>query len=221
VRHADGSATFFDAGGNAVQGVQAAWAAGIAADPLFPAYGHNAFGNVCTVHGNVERWEIDNWTGEAHDFHPHQTRFTLDPAGVFQFPDAAAEPQEDAGLRRTDALVRQFFAPAERGSVHDTVPVPRGQSLCRANPGLPGCNGDPGTECSGEPEAAPCGRPGIASVVMDFTRDEQIGSFVYHCHILEHEDGGMMADIRVICPPGDAACAVTEARRALCRVGPS
>jgi FtsP/CotA-like multicopper oxidase with cupredoxin domain len=24
------------------------------------------------------------------------------------------------------------------------------------------------------------------------------GDFVYHCHILEHEDGGMMAAVRVV-----------------------
>jgi FtsP/CotA-like multicopper oxidase with cupredoxin domain len=26
----------------------------------------------------------------------------------------------------------------------------------------------------------------------------EVGDFVYHCHILEHEDGGMMAHIRVV-----------------------
>jgi FtsP/CotA-like multicopper oxidase with cupredoxin domain len=38
---------------------------------------------------------------------------------------------------------------------------------------------------------------------MDF-RDPQIaGTFLYHCHILEHEDGGMMGSIRVVAePPG-------------------
>jgi FtsP/CotA-like multicopper oxidase with cupredoxin domain len=37
-------------------------------------------------------------------------------------------------------------------------------------------------------------------VVMDipFT---QLGEFVYHCHILEHEDGGMMAKIQVVSSP--------------------
>jgi hypothetical protein len=34
-------------------------------------------------------------------------------------------------------------------------------------------------------------------VVVDITFS-QIGDFVYHCHILEHEDGGMMARIRVV-----------------------
>jgi hypothetical protein len=33
-------------------------------------------------------------------------------------------------------------------------------------------------------------------VKMDF-RGPTVGDFVYHCHILDHEDGGMMAIIRV------------------------
>jgi FtsP/CotA-like multicopper oxidase with cupredoxin domain len=36
-------------------------------------------------------------------------------------------------------------------------------------------------------------------VRMDF-RGKDIGDFVYHCHILEHEDNGMMAIIRVLPP---------------------
>jgi FtsP/CotA-like multicopper oxidase with cupredoxin domain len=41
------------------------------------------------------------------------------------------------------------------------------------------------------------GRCISAPVVLDipFT---QLGEFVYHCHILEHEDGGMMARIVVV-----------------------
>jgi FtsP/CotA-like multicopper oxidase with cupredoxin domain len=34
-------------------------------------------------------------------------------------------------------------------------------------------------------------------VLMDF-RGAVVGDFVYHCHILDHEDGGMMAIIRVL-----------------------
>ncbi len=40
------------------------------------------------------------------------------------------------------------------------------------------------------------------TVLLDF-RGQDVGDFVYHCHILEHEDGGMMAIIRVL--PGPAA----------------
>ena len=32
---------------------------------------------------------------------------------------------------------------------------------------------------------------------MDFRNPRIVGTFVYHCHILEHEDGGMMGIIRV------------------------
>ncbi|HEY1614219.1 MAG TPA: multicopper oxidase domain-containing protein [Rhizomicrobium sp.] len=35
------------------------------------------------------------------------------------------------------------------------------------------------------------------TVRMDF-RGAVVGEFVYHCHILDHEDGGMMANIRVL-----------------------
>lgn len=34
-------------------------------------------------------------------------------------------------------------------------------------------------------------------VRMDFRDPNSVGTFVYHCHLLEHEDGGMMGTIRV------------------------
>jgi Multicopper oxidase len=40
-------------------------------------------------------------------------------------------------------------------------------------------------------------RPFPSAVRMDF-RGPDIGDFVYHCHILGHEDNGMMAIIRVL-----------------------
>ena len=33
---------------------------------------------------------------------------------------------------------------------------------------------------------------------MDFRDPQIVGTFLYHCHILEHEDGGMMGSIRVL-----------------------
>ena len=41
-------------------------------------------------------------------------------------------------------------------------------------------------------------------VRMDF-RGPDIGDFVYHCHILDHEDGGMMAIIRVLAQSAESA----------------
>jgi FtsP/CotA-like multicopper oxidase with cupredoxin domain len=36
---------------------------------------------------------------------------------------------------------------------------------------------------------------------MDFRDPNAVGTFVYHCHLLEHEDGGMMGSIRVQARP--------------------
>ncbi len=40
-------------------------------------------------------------------------------------------------------------------------------------------------------------QPGTVTVLADFRDPVVRGTFVYHCHILEHEDGGMMAKITV------------------------
>jgi suppressor of ftsI len=41
------------------------------------------------------------------------------------------------------------------------------------------------------------GRPGVVKIILPFTDPYIVGKFVYHCHILEHEDGGMMATLQV------------------------
>ncbi|MBD5653907.1 MAG: multicopper oxidase domain-containing protein [Candidatus Eremiobacteraeota bacterium] len=40
--------------------------------------------------------------------------------------------------------------------------------------------------------------PGKVVLRMDFRAKDIVGTFVYHCHIMEHEDNGMMAKIQVI-----------------------
>jgi FtsP/CotA-like multicopper oxidase with cupredoxin domain len=42
------------------------------------------------------------------------------------------------------------------------------------------------------------GQPGEVTLLMPFLEERIAGRFVYHCHILEHEDGGMMANINVL-----------------------
>ncbi len=39
---------------------------------------------------------------------------------------------------------------------------------------------------------------GSVFVVMNFDAEEQIGKYVYHCHILKHEDAGLMAPFEVV-----------------------
>jgi len=40
---------------------------------------------------------------------------------------------------------------------------------------------------------------------MDFRDPNAVGVFPFHCHLLEHEDGGMMGLIRVEPASGNAA----------------
>jgi FtsP/CotA-like multicopper oxidase with cupredoxin domain len=210
IRHPDDSMDFYPNGsGPALHSVDDVWQAGVTGpDTAFPALGHNNYNEICTVQGNVEHWELQNWTGEDHNFHMHQTRFTIDPGGAFYFP--APRAGESSYLKETDALVRAF-SESKQVPFIDTYPLPRGQSICASAPTTVGCHNNPATECSGTPGAADCPFPGKVSLLVDFSRVEQVGTFVYHCHILEHEDGGMMAMITVLCPPGDTACAAQQA----------
>jgi len=41
------------------------------------------------------------------------------------------------------------------------------------------------------------GEPGVVTVIIPFTDPTIVGRFPFHCHILEHEDGGMMATMEV------------------------
>ena len=45
--------------------------------------------------------------------------------------------------------------------------------------------------------AATTSGPGTVKVLLDFTDPIDVGTFLFHCHILSHEDGGMMAKIRI------------------------
>ena len=65
------------------------------------------------------------------------------------------------------------------------VPIPKRKQQLYDVIRVPYWNGDAGTPF-----------PSITAK-LDF-RGPDVGDFVYHCHILDHEDGGMMAIIRVL-----------------------
>jgi L-ascorbate oxidase len=76
--------------------------------------------------------------------------------------------------------VRAGEGDAETGALVDNVPVPHGSD---------GCDGTIDSWRSGACRVQP------VEVTIPFS---EVGDFVYYCHILEHEDGGMMAHIRVV-----------------------
>lgn len=42
------------------------------------------------------------------------------------------------------------------------------------------------------------GKPGEAKMIIPFTNPEILGRFVFHCHVVKHEDKGMMMAIEVV-----------------------
>ena len=79
--------------------------------------------------------------------------------------------------------VASSSAAAAPGTLVDNIPVLHGSG---------DCDGSVDTWRSGACHVQP------VWVSIPFS---QVGDFVYHCHILEHEDGGMMAHIRVVPNP--------------------
>ncbi len=101
----------------------------------------------------TEEWELVNVSGEAHNFHMHQTKFYVLP--------------QNAPL-------------GDGGQLMDSVALPNG-----------------GAACDGTVAGWRSGRCRVSTVVVRIPFSEP-GDFVYHCHIGEHQDSGMMAHIRVL-----------------------
>lgn len=157
-----------------------------------PAFGQpEDASSICAVLQRDERhseiWVLENWSNEIHNFHMHQTKFQIfqnSAAAYRNIPCQTAKTCTD-----TDNLLSVFYEDTS-ASAHDTVPVPRGV----------------GANCDGTIRKAGEGcDPGRVTIEVRFGRPELIGQngygdFVFHCHILEHEDNGMMGLVRVVDP---------------------
>ena len=133
--------------------------------------------------GDTEIWEFYNCTVDAHPIHMHLVDFRVIDREDFlldgQFPaDAMADP------------LQPFFKPMDGGHVGGQIPNPDAQISFVA-----------GTKVAAAPEES--GRkdtvktfPGqVTRVIATFKRR---GPYVYHCHILSHEDHEMMRPYEVI-----------------------
>ncbi len=143
--------------------------------------------HVCAKLGSDEVWEIDNRTNELHNFHIHQTKFRLAQPGdhglpdTFQPGDAIVDP---AGVVTSQIPNFGVVAPVTKVDMwHDTIPVPPAQFEF--------------DEATNQQKLVAVGK---AFVMIPFEDPIQVGAFVFHCHILEHEDKGMMATVEVYDP---------------------
>ena len=128
--------------------------------------------HVCATLHRGEIWELINTTDELHNFHIHQSKFRLARRGDPGIPDGVApfHPIQDPSHLLDDKVADDPSPDPSRDLWHDTFPVPPKQGNVY----------------------------GRVFVYIPFEAEEQIGRFVFHCHILEHEDHGMMAAMEVV-----------------------
>ena len=98
--------------------------------------------NLCVTAGAVETWVVFNAADEYHNFHVHQSKFSV------------LETSAGTGTGRVVGST----------VLHDNFPIPP---------------------------------RGWIKIQVQFS-NEVAGRFVYHCHILEHEDKGMMSIMEVV-----------------------
>jgi L-ascorbate oxidase len=125
----------------------------------------------------TEVWEVVNLAGELHNFHIHQTKFRV------------VDPNAPPSSPLYTAVLRD--GPQAGGATQpvyeDNAPLPYATSATNPN----GCIG------LADYHAGKC----TATPVWLEIPFKWAGEFVYHCHILEHEDGGMMNKVIVATHP--------------------
>jgi len=138
--------------------------------PLDTKFDNNNPPAIITTQGSVEKWIIQNHARENHELHQHQIHFKVLSQDNF----------EANGSQQAPAINGQFL---------DMVDVPfcGGPAPQDGTVNPPAC-----VDLSGNPVIP---YPQVQAL-MDF-RGPDIGDFVFHCHILGHEDRGMMAIERV------------------------
>ena len=152
--------------------------------PMAAMLAPNSVEHVCPRLGTQEVWELVNATGEIHNFHLHQDKFRLSVQSDAGAPASLVSVQDPTSLVAHYEPETQGAVPAARVDVwHDVLPVPPAQ-----------LNADGSVN-----------KPGRVFVTIPFYARQQVGDFVFHCHILEHEDGGMMAPVQVYDPAQTAA----------------
>ena len=125
-------------------------------------------------------WVLVNNTGSLHNFHIHQMKFRLARAEELAEHKILPPDISHTCKDQPDPCPQpdyKFYDEASADSVgteqtrwHDTIPIP------------------PVSEAIEEPRVF---------LIMSFDAEQQIGRFVFHCHILKHEDKGLMAPIEV------------------------
>jgi spore coat protein A len=134
------------------------------------------------VHLNdVEIWEIVNTTGDFHPFHIHQVDFEVFERQQFAYANGVDVGKWVASFRLWEA--------ADPG-----VRLPEPPGIVLTNQSCPIDENEKGLK-----DTIRVGPMTVTRIVVKF--GPHTGRYIYHCHILEHEDMEMMRPYLIL-PPG-------------------
>lgn len=126
-----------------------------------------------------ETWELVNLATELHNYHIHQTRFRFIQPSANSTSPLSPILNPNVGVGVVEDNVPLEIAVPDPSIVKAVMNTQNGY-----------CTIDQwrSKRCAASPKI----------IEIPFA---ELGEFVYHCHILEHEDSGMMAKIQVVPAP--------------------
>lgn len=139
---------------------------------------------VVTKLGSVEEWTIENRALEAHVFHIHQIHYKMQEINGVPLPPAERQFRDDYIVPAWNPPVTSITDAS--GNVTPNLPYDPATGVLFANM----------TPVQQKAYLAKYPYPSFKAR-FDFRDPNVVGDFVYHCHILAHEDQGMMALVRV------------------------
>ncbi len=128
---------------------------------------------------STEIWEIYNFTADAHPIHLHLVNFEILDREDFEYDitgvQAVLQHNGNTGEAPAISSIRNFTAAPAGPEYYEGAPK------------------DIVTSLPGDPDDAPA----TGQLVRIKTRFEKSGRYVWHCHILSHEDHEMMRVMQV------------------------
>jgi FtsP/CotA-like multicopper oxidase with cupredoxin domain len=155
--------------------------------PIQPYKTDTAFDNnnppaIITTQGTVEKWIVQNHARENHELHQHQIHFQVVSQDNFDV-NCATLPTGPYCNQPAPAINNQFLDMIEIPFCGGAAAGLDKNGHVTNPPSPPAC-----VDANGNPSPP---YPQV-TLLMDF-RGLVVGDFVFHCHILGHEDLGMMA----------------------------
>jgi FtsP/CotA-like multicopper oxidase with cupredoxin domain len=174
-----------------------------ATQPLFPDM----------IAGNYEEWTIYNRSFSTHPWHLHQNHVLITKINGVTLPlpewhdtllvPAASAPCSPGAAAAAAVAAGRLGAQRRRGGPASVVPA--------APPGAPVGASDATDTCLGPPNNINLAVPGSITFRVYFN-PITVGCFVAHCHIIDHEDLGMMQRMDILPAAGQpSGCGVDVA----------